>query len=30
VALVDLVRAWEHGLPRALGWDVASASVEGR
>jgi len=30
VALPDLTRAWEHGLPRALGWDEASASVEGR
>jgi len=23
VALADLTRAWEHGLPRALGWDPA-------
>ena len=23
VALADLARAWEHGLPRALGWDSA-------
>jgi phosphoribosylformylglycinamidine synthase len=35
VALHDLTRAWEHGLPRALGWDgpgqaAAAASVEGR
>ena len=35
VALTDLTRAWEHGLPRALGWDgsgpaAAAASVEGR
>ncbi len=30
VALADLTRAWEHGLPRALGWDAASASMEGR
>jgi phosphoribosylformylglycinamidine synthase len=30
VGLVDLARAWEHGLPRALGWDEAGASVEGR
>ena len=22
VALADLARAWEHGLPRALGWDT--------
>jgi len=30
VGLVELTRAWEHGLPRALGWDEASASQEGR
>jgi phosphoribosylformylglycinamidine synthase subunit PurL len=30
VALPELTRAWEHGLPRALGWDEASASAEGR
>ena len=30
VALTDLTRAWEHGLPRALGWDEAAASLEGR
>jgi phosphoribosylformylglycinamidine synthase len=30
LALVDLERAWEHGLPRALGWDPASAVVQGR
>jgi phosphoribosylformylglycinamidine (FGAM) synthase-like enzyme len=30
VALVDLTRAWEHGLPRALGWDESSASMVGR
>jgi len=30
VALSDLLRAWEHGLPRALGWDEATASLEGR
>jgi phosphoribosylformylglycinamidine synthase len=30
VSLIDLTRAWEHGLPRALGWDPAAASVEGR
>jgi phosphoribosylformylglycinamidine synthase len=23
VALADLARAWEHGLPRALAWDLA-------
>ena len=30
VALADLTRAWEHGLPRALGWDAATASMAGR
>jgi phosphoribosylformylglycinamidine synthase subunit PurL len=30
VGLVELRRAWEHGLPRALGWDEATASMEGR
>ena len=30
VALADLRRAWEHGIPRALGWDEASASTAGR
>jgi phosphoribosylformylglycinamidine synthase len=30
VELGDLTRAWEHGLPRALGWDAPSASLEGR
>jgi len=30
VALVDLGRAWEHGLPRALGWEDAASSAEGR
>ena len=30
VALADLRRAWEHGLPRALGWDDAAAAAEGR
>jgi phosphoribosylformylglycinamidine synthase len=30
VALVHLERAWEHGLPRALGWDPAASSAEGR
>ncbi|HXG26595.1 MAG TPA: AIR synthase-related protein, partial [Candidatus Binatia bacterium] len=35
VPLADLVRAWEHGLPRALGWDEAgqahaAATAEGR
>jgi phosphoribosylformylglycinamidine synthase subunit PurL len=30
VALADLERAWEHGLPRALGWDAAASSSEGR
>jgi phosphoribosylformylglycinamidine synthase len=30
VELGDLTRAWEHGLPRALGWDEPSASLEGR
>jgi phosphoribosylformylglycinamidine synthase subunit PurL len=30
VAVTDLTRAWEHGLPRALGWDATSASLEGR
>ena len=32
VALADLTRAWEHGLPRALGWDSAdaAANAEGR
>jgi phosphoribosylformylglycinamidine synthase subunit PurL len=30
VTLADLTRAWEHGLPRALGWGAASASEVGR
>src|SRR5204862_5199528 len=30
VALADLTRAWEHGLPRALGWDDPAAAGEGR
>jgi phosphoribosylformylglycinamidine synthase len=30
VALIDLTRAWERGLPRALGWDDPVASTEGR
>jgi phosphoribosylformylglycinamidine synthase len=35
VAVADLVRAWERGLPRALGWDdqgqaAAAATAEGR
>jgi phosphoribosylformylglycinamidine synthase subunit PurL len=30
VHLADLLRAWERGLPRALGWDEPSASLEGR
>ncbi|MEA2675583.1 MAG: phosphoribosylformylglycinamidine synthase subunit PurL, partial [Chloroflexota bacterium] len=30
VPLADLERAWEHGLPRALGWDPATSSAEGR
>jgi phosphoribosylformylglycinamidine synthase II len=30
VALADLERAWEHGLPRALGWDPAASFSEGR
>ena len=30
VALADLSRAWEHGLPRALGWDDAVTAAEGR
>jgi len=30
VALVDLTRAWEHGLSRALGWDDLVSAVEGR
>jgi phosphoribosylformylglycinamidine synthase II len=37
VPIADLERAWEHGLPRALGWDGpehavahAAASAEGR
>ena len=35
VAIADLARAWEHGLPRALGWDsagqaAAAATAEGR
>jgi phosphoribosylformylglycinamidine synthase len=35
VPLADLERAWEHGLPRALGWDAvgqarAAATAEGR
>jgi phosphoribosylformylglycinamidine synthase len=30
VTLTDLARAWEHGLPRALGWDDAVANAEGR
>jgi hypothetical protein len=35
VAVEDLMRAWEHGLPRALGWDApgqasAAARSEGR
>jgi phosphoribosylformylglycinamidine synthase len=35
VSLHDLERAWEHGLPRALGWDEpgqasAAATAEGR
>jgi hypothetical protein len=30
VGLRDLTRAWEHGLPRALGWDEAASSTEGR
>jgi phosphoribosylformylglycinamidine synthase len=27
VAIDDLRRAWEHGLPRALGWDDAAATA---
>jgi phosphoribosylformylglycinamidine synthase len=27
VALADLERAWEHGLPRALGWDEPAATL---
>ena len=31
VAITDLDRAWEHGLPRALGWDEHGAgATEGR
>jgi phosphoribosylformylglycinamidine synthase len=30
VGLVELTRAWEHGLPRALGWNETTASMEGR
>jgi phosphoribosylformylglycinamidine synthase subunit PurL len=30
VPLAELTRAWEHGLPRALGWDAAASSMEGR
>src|SRR5215211_7129286 len=35
VSIASLERAWEHGLPRALGWDgagqaTAAASAEGR
>jgi hypothetical protein len=30
VALDDLRRAWEHGLPRALGWDDAAATAGDR
>jgi hypothetical protein len=31
VELAALERAWEHGLPRALGWDEHGPSaVEGR
>jgi phosphoribosylformylglycinamidine synthase len=30
VPLADLMRAWEHGLPRALGWDETAASTVGR
>jgi phosphoribosylformylglycinamidine synthase subunit PurL len=30
VALPDLTRAWEHGLPRALGWEDAASAAEGR
>ena len=37
VPIADLERAWEHGLPRALGWDGpehatahAAATAEGR
>jgi phosphoribosylformylglycinamidine synthase len=29
VPLADLTRAWEHGLPRALGWDELSSPEEG-
>ncbi|HYK96633.1 MAG TPA: phosphoribosylformylglycinamidine synthase subunit PurL [Candidatus Dormibacteraeota bacterium] len=30
VSIADLERGWEHGLPRALGWDPAISSTEGR
>jgi phosphoribosylformylglycinamidine synthase len=30
VALADLERAWEHGLPRSLGWDDALTTPAGR
>jgi phosphoribosylformylglycinamidine synthase len=30
VSLTDLLRAWEHGLSRALDWDHVAASAEGR
>ena len=35
VPVRDLERAWEHGLPRALGWDdggmaAVAATAEGR
>jgi phosphoribosylformylglycinamidine synthase II len=30
VPLADLRHAWEHGLPRALGWDSAQAATTGR
>ncbi len=30
VALDDLRHAWEHGLPRALGWEPAGETASGR
>jgi phosphoribosylformylglycinamidine synthase len=30
VAIADLERAWEHGLPRALGWDDVLTTPTGR
>jgi len=29
VTLADLRHAWEHGLPRALGWETVAAEPSG-